>query len=454
MKKLLLSLLAVAGAWTSAFAQDPVPAELPAKIPAWQNDCTSAPANGDKFYLYNTAADGFIKGNMGKGSAFVSATDAGLWTKNNSNVSTQLSGKTYYLKMDTNEAFTNQTNADLYARNYTYEFDADGKISIVYASGGREYNFWKDNNGKFATSYYKGLLSSGKKVYEWYLINETQYANHMAYVAYYNEAVNAKTVDASEVSKAWRDKYLFSFKFTNISVDNQVEELERLTDEIKVWENAPQNYALMTDELASYPTITNQLTQIDIVRTIPAGKWNTICIPFDYHPSGWTIYEVTEQSQNGDAISVTVGPSEDGYIKAGKPYVIKPGSDVDCIIANDVTLTDADTDGEILPLVGTYSPVTVKQGDYYVSTATGDLTFKYLGTPSSTLKGFRAYFPNVQGNSNRMLFSVDEGSLTQILDAISEEQSKNPEMYDLNGRRTNALKSGIYVVGGKKVIIK
>ena len=368
-----------------------------------------------------------------------------------------------YLYRNTFVLSTNATKSEAQTKSISFEDNGNGTYKMYHDRAQDYYFYGAAGNTSLQCD---GLASPGKNKDKsaFKFISETQWTNHWAVEAYEKAvaAYNAKDkTDISDESMAWAAKYL--------DVDNAAEyqtriseaglaanEVDPLTELITAWNAAPEKFALVGDD-ADFPlALSDQFTQIDIVRTIPANKWNTICLPFDYHPSGWTIYEVTEQSQNGDAISVTVGPSEDGYIKAGKPYVIKPGSDVDCIIANDVTLTDADKDGEILPFVGTYSPVIVKAGDYYVSTATGDLTFKYLGesATNSKLKGFRAYFPNVQGNSNRMLFSVDEGSLTQILDAISEEQSKNPEMYDINGRRVNALKSGIYVVGGKKVIIK
>lgn len=456
MKKLLLSFLAVAGAWTSAFAQDP--------IPAWQNDWTSAPTNGSKFYLYNTAADGFIKGNMAKGSSFVSATDAGLWTKNSSNVSTQLSGKTYYLKMDTDEAFTNETNVNTYARNYTYEFDADGKISIVYASGGREYNFWKDNNGKFATSYYKGILSSGKKVYEWYLINETQYANHMAYIEYYNEAVKAKDVEATNISKAWRDKHLCSFKFTSISQVNQVEELEQIIEEIKAWEANPEEYALLK-ETEAYPGIANDVTHVDVERTIKAGTWNTLCLPFSMDiPEGWTVKELCGVEYSSTTNSYDAQFTEASSIEAGKPYIVKVENKVTEIVRNDaagfslvptvasVYVCTEENNGGTLYFTGILAPVDDIFGCYFINSG----KFYYaaeVGKNSS--KAYRALFTTSSSSSStQLIYTVDEGALT-LIDAPELIDNDAAPVFDLQGRRVNAPVSGqLYVKNGKKFIQK
>lgn len=459
MKKLLLSLLAVAGAWTSAFAQDP--------IPAWQNDWTSAPATGAKFYLYNTEADGFIKGNMGKGSKFVSATDAGLWTKNSSNVSTQLSGKTYYLKMDSDEAFTNETNANSYARNYTYEFSGE-KTSIVYIGtgvlAGNEYNFWKDKDGKFATSRYKGVFSSGKKVYEWYLINETQYANHMAYVAYYNEAVNAKTVDASAISKAWRDKHLYSFTFTDISNVNQVDELTQLTNEIKAWKEHPEKYALLKDT-EFYPGISNKVTHIDVERTIKAGTWNTLCLPFGMDiPAGWTVKELSGVIYNSAADSYDAQFSTAASIEAGKPYIVMVSKEEKDIIRNEaegfsvapnetsVEVSSAENNGAKLFFMGILYPVDDLYGMYFINGG----KFYYAAEPGkNSSKAYRALF-TISGPSAspsaKLIYTVDGDEVT-LIDAPELVPANDAPIFDLQGRRVNAPVSGkLYVKNGKKFV--
>lgn len=450
MKKLLLSLLAVAGAWTSAGAVD------------WVTE--SVPSTTVARYVLEVHSGYFLMDNKSDAKntlkSCVSSTDIPtLWKVYEESLYS--GSRKQYLFRNTSVLSTNASKSADQTKSISFTDNGNGTYKMYHDRWYGDFYFYGQANNTSLQC--DGLTSAGKNKDKsaFKFISETQWTNHWSVDAYEKAvaAYNAKDkTGISYESKAWAAKYL--------DVDNAAEyqtriceaglaanEVDPLTGLIEAWNADPKKFALVKDE-AEF-TLSGQFTQIDIVRNIPADKWNTICLPFDYTPSGWTIYEVTEEKQVDDAISVTVGPSEDGYIKAGKPYVIKPGSDVDCIIAKDVTLTDASSEGNILPFVGTYSPIMINQGDYYVSTASGDLTFKYLGAGAkvSTLKGFRAYFPAGTGNSNRMVFSIGEDSLTQIFDAISEEQN-NTEMYDINGRRVNALKSGIYVVGGKKVIIK
>ena len=83
----------------------------------------------------------------------------------------------------------------------------------------------------------------------------------------------------------------------------------------------------------------------------------------------------------------------------------------------------------------------------------GALTFaSYTGT---TVKGFRAYLP-VDNNtaaggdsSFRLVFGVPTG-----IDTIDSQPAQEQTVYDLSGRRVEHAGKGLYIVNGKKVMIK
>lgn len=83
----------------------------------------------------------------------------------------------------------------------------------------------------------------------------------------------------------------------------------------------------------------------------------------------------------------------------------------------------------------------------------GALTFaRYTGT---TVKGFRAYLP-VDGStagggsgSFRLVFGVPTG-----IDTIGNQPAQEQTVYDLSGRRVERAGKGLYIVNGKKVMIK
>ena len=77
--------------------------------------------------------------------------------------------------------------------------------------------------------------------------------------------------------------------------------------------------------------------------------------------------------------------------------------------------------------------------------------FKYKG---DNLQGFRAYGENLLGTSTAAAGLVfDFGSVTGIEGATTDNGEK-AEIYDLSGRRVAKAQKGIYIINGKKVIIK
>ena len=78
------------------------------------------------------------------------------------------------------------------------------------------------------------------------------------------------------------------------------------------------------------------------------------------------------------------------------------------------------------------------------------LTFaRYTGT---TVKGFRAYLP-VDGSTAESSFRLVFGMPTGI-DTIGNQPAQEQTVYDLSGRRVEHAGKGLYIVNGKKVMIK
>ena len=83
----------------------------------------------------------------------------------------------------------------------------------------------------------------------------------------------------------------------------------------------------------------------------------------------------------------------------------------------------------------------------------GALTFaRYTGT---TVKGFRAYLPvdnSTTGSGDgsfRLVFGMPTG-----IDTIGNQPAQEQTVYDLSGRRVEHAGKGLYIVNGKKVMIK
>lgn len=216
----------------------------------------------------------------------------------------------------------------------------------------------------------------------------------------------------------------------------------------------PATYRL--SEAVDYVKPESERKEVILKKEMKAGKYSAVCLPFNYTPSDWTVYTLAseEEQNNGSTLAITLEPVT-GELTAGHPYFVCPASDYETITANDVTLIDepATVDSH-MPLVGVFEATPLNAGDIYISTTADEMTFKYLKEgASATLKPYRAYFKLTDGvSASTFRINTEGADVTSILNVISEKQ--NEGIYDLNGRRTNAIKAGAYVVNGKKVIIK
>lgn len=152
-------------------------------------------------------------------------------------------------------------------------------------------------------------------------------------------------------------------------------------------------------------------------------------------------------------------------IPANTPFVIEMTGDAG--YANDCQyMTVAESAPAIEPstysLVGTMTTIATPtdEGTIYTlqraydasaegnNSATQVAFRQYTG---STIKGFRAYLPVASNLSVRGMRFIDDE--TTRIESITAPQHQ-VEAYDLSGRRVNHAGKGIYIVNGRKVIVK
>jgi hypothetical protein len=162
--------------------------------------------------------------------------------------------------------------------------------------------------------------------------------------------------------------------------------------------------------------------------------------------SGWT------ESESKVAPIVTkvpdiINPVFNGVtITATEPTTIRP--------------TDGDSDGKV-SFIGNYNPVELPAGDASnLYLGAGNLL--YWPNKARTLNAFRGYFNvNLGGDSQVRAFRLNFGEevITGIIDVPGSglnAQDGADEWYTLDGRKLNDKPSqkGIYIHGGKKVVVK
>ena len=205
-------------------------------------------------------------------------------------------------------------------------------------------------------------------------------------------------------------------------------------------------------------------TGVDMVltRSIAANKWSTIVLPFAMTSgqieaafgSGATVAQLTSYSDN------TLNFKTVTEMNANEPYAIKVATAFSSATISGVTVeagTPTKTSVTGVEFIGSYAastdiPASDASNTYYFfsdnklysTAATGD---------ANTMKGTRAYFKVAGTSDARTLdFSID-GETTGI-SSVNNAQSTVGNYFDLQGRRVAQPTKGLYIVNGKKIIIK
>ena len=220
---------------------------------------------------------------------------------------------------------------------------------------------------------------------------------------------------------------------------------------------------------------------VTLQRTLVAGSWNTLAVPFNVEAT-WLAYLKSQYAMEVKLLTSTSISGETIYlnfedaqtIEAGKPYLVKVTSDFDFSaqafpgIEVSKELNPVQTDYvDFIPTLGK-TLVTGPEGD---KSNTDAVLFLAAGNllkhpdvvnepeqQSSYLKGFRAYF-QLKGEAASLAraFSIDfgDGETTGIIAIDNGQLIMDNEVYDLQGRRVSGTaQKGVYIVNGKKTIIK
>ena len=148
-------------------------------------------------------------------------------------------------------------------------------------------------------------------------------------------------------------------------------------------------------------------------------------------------------------------------IKAGEPYVVElvtedrmsEGSQF-MEIASSAPELEAENE-----LRGSYETVAKPTGTIYTLQAAwvdennlsaDKVAFRQYN--GATIQGFRAYLP-VANNVRIAGMRIVDGDVTHI-EGVNAEESHKVDVYDLSGRRVQRATKGLYIINGKKVIVK
>lgn len=209
----------------------------------------------------------------------------------------------------------------------------------------------------------------------------------------------------------------------------------------------PVVYVIDEGEAFVSPDADIDQVTVRLKRTLKANQWNTFCVPF-------SIDNLDANIREYDFIDgTTMKFKEAASIQAGKPYLVMPDSDIKDPVYSNVTLSaqpalSIEYGG--YSFEGIYSPTELLTDKTQLFlTNSGQLAYP-ASLATATMKGMRAYFQVPVGANARLYIDDTEDSLQPLSGSPEGERV----VYDLSGRLVNSLKKGIYVVNGKKLLVR
>ena len=195
---------------------------------------------------------------------------------------------------------------------------------------------------------------------------------------------------------------------------------------------------------------------VRVLRTLSPNYWNTLCLPFSTTIKGCKLREYDTVA--GEIMKFK--PSD--AIEAGKPYLIKPEAELSVLYFENVDIEPVHeitvTHGSY-SFAGTYSPLTLKTNktERFLK-PDGSLAYPQT-EDKARIRGVRAYFKIPVNSVSAKVMTDTEGSgPTAIADVPEKDRLQEYKIYDLCGRYVGnslqSLQKGIYIVNGKKMIIR
>ncbi|MGM9712011.1 MAG: CotH kinase family protein [Prevotella sp.] len=213
----------------------------------------------------------------------------------------------------------------------------------------------------------------------------------------------------------------------------------------------------------------NQKVHLVIDRQLKKNMWNTVCFPFDVSPtkiSRWMgsetiVAEFSGVTKGSDGTEIINFSSNTGDLTAGTPYLICPSKDVtepwgfDHMTFDSSNTPHPVTHGDI-SFVGLYAPTTLTKGDRTVMFL-GPENKLYTPGADISMGGYRAYF-KLNGNSNNAKLLAIDGMTSAISTPVTTTKMDKQGVYNLNGQfvspNDDNLPKGIYIINGKKTVVK
>ncbi len=221
---------------------------------------------------------------------------------------------------------------------------------------------------------------------------------------------------------------------------------------------------VLEDNATDLPQAKNNAV-VAYTRTLSAG-FNSLVLPFEvkkeeiggdkveaiYAYNGCTV-----TGEGADAVYHLDFQKDVETLTANTPYLVKMTEAVALTSFNGKDINPVDepnVEGDYFTFVGSYVALpagnkVVKAGDYGCTTS-GLKKAK----DGIAMKAFRAYMKNTTGNAEAKVNITIDGQETDAITAVELFETMTEGVYNLQGQKVNNAHRGVYIVNGKKVVIK
>ena len=187
-----------------------------------------------------------------------------------------------------------------------------------------------------------------------------------------------------------------------------------------------------------------------VSKTITAAGWATYCSPYALNFSG-TIANLTAAyiitGNTGNTLELTPVTTT----VAANTGLLLQGSAGTVTIPVAASGTDYSTTNKLVGV--TASQTLDAKGGYVLMNGASGVGF-YKNSNNFTLGANTAYLPESSVSTAREFFLLGDDTVTSIDEEMSVKNADDADIYDMQGRRVAQPQKGLYIMNGKKVVIK
>lgn len=224
-----------------------------------------------------------------------------------------------------------------------------------------------------------------------------------------------------------------------------------------------------TDNSAALTEWDGYEADVTLTRTLIAGSWNTLTVPFNVSSQmlgyltstyGMSVKQLASTSLENEGKTLMLNFTDATEMVAGTPYLVKVTSDFDF---SAQALPDVVISKELHPVTTTYADFIPTLGKTTIEGVDAEnILFVAAGNKlknpdqmPTDMKGFRAYFLLKNVPTEARGFALNLGDESTGIESLTASPMGEGSIYTLDGRRIGkAAQKGVYIQNGKKVIIK